>query len=342
MTPKELESMIARILAGVTFFKSGETLYKILEATPEQHVLADYIIDEACEDLIFGDNFIPRGEAEIIHQRMGTWTSQDNSSIKTSEEHIDDLKIALYKTMMSKKKQEMIKKQLDGVRKALHKAYFKREAIYASTIETHKQLLKEKFLIAINITDLKGKFYYTIDNFWTQDAYLMDKAVDHMNTKFIPQEGIREASRKQPWRSYWNASKADVFSKPLAELGSSQRLIITYSQMYDNARQHPECPPDNVFEDDDLFDGWMLHDNKKRVKEQRQKTIDGTVGNKGDEVFVVAHDQEEANEIFDVNHDQERFQVKRRFHQLKGSDRPLDDIELIDNQEKLRKLAKER
>lgn len=339
MTPQELDSTVSRILAGVTFFRLDSSLYKILEATPEQNVLADYLVEEACEDLLFGGQFIDKQQAELIHQRMGTWTNVDNEGIKKSEEHIDDLKIALYKTMMSKKKQKQLKKQLAGIRKALNEAYGKREAIYASTIETHKRGLKEKFLTAINIRNLEGMSYYTIENFWTEDAYLMDRASEFMNKNFLAQDRVREASRKQPWRSYWNASKAAAFSKPLAELGSSQRLIITYSQMYDNARQHPECPAEDVFDDDDIFDGWMLHDQKQRLKDQKQRQIDKTVGSKGDEVFIMAGDQEEANEIFDVNHDRERFNLGRKLKQIKASDRNLDDIELVDNQEKMRRMS---
>lgn len=339
MTQSELESVVDRILSGIRFFRANGQLYKILDPTPEQKVLAQHMIEEACQASAF-DHFIPREEAELIFQRNGLWTNQDNSNIENSEKHLDDLKIALYKTMMSQKKQKQIKRQIEGVRTALNEAYFKREEVYGSTLERHKDQLKVQFLTAINIRDLDGNQIYTIDNFWSHEAHLMNRAVDYVNTNFIPQDQVREASRKQPWRSYWNSVKANVFNKPVSDLNNSQRLIITFSQMYDNAYQHPETPPDNVFEDDDLFDGWMLFDKKKREREQKQQTIDSTVGNKGSEVFVMAHDQDEANEIFDVNHDQERFQMKRRLNQIKNSEQPIDDINLIDNQEKLRKLVK--
>mgnify|MGYP003109107902 CR=1 FL=1 len=339
MDLQELESVVARILAGVSFFKSEGSLYRVLDSTPEQSVLADYIVAEACEDLAYTSNFMERIDAELIHQRMGTWTNQDDLNIKASEAHVDDLKIALYKTLMSKKKQKQIRKQLEGVRKSLSLAYFKKDGIYAGTLETHKKNLKDKFLTAINISDLAGNHPYTVENFWTEDSYLANAATEAVAVGYIGQDVIREASRKNPWRSYWNAAKADVFSKPLAEVGSVQRLIVTFSQMYDNARQHPECPADDVFDDDDVFDGWMLHDNKLRVKEQRQKQIDSTVGSKGDEVFIMASDQEEANEIFDVNHDRQRFQMGRKLKQIRESDRNLDDIELVDNQEKLQVMS---
>ena len=339
MDQQELESVVARVLAGVFFFKSEGSLYKILDSTPEQSVLADYIVEEACEDLAYTSDFMDRKDAELIHQRMGTWTNEDDANLKKGEEHVDDLKIALYKTLLSKNKQKQIRNQLDGVRKSLNKAYFKRENVYAGTLETHKRALKDKFLTAINISDLAGNHPYTVENFWTEDSYLATVATESVSVGFIGQAAIREASRKQPWRSYWNAAKADVFSKPLAEVGSIQRLIVTFSQMYDNARQHPECPAEDVFNDDDVFDGWMLHDNKLRLKEQRQKQIDSTVGSKGDEVFIMAADQEEANEIFNVNHDRERFQMGRKLKQIRESDRNLDDIELVDNQEKLQVMS---
>jgi hypothetical protein len=78
---------------------------------------------------------------------------------------------------------------------------------------------------------------------------------------------------------------------------------------------------------------------KQRKKDQKQRQIDKTVGSKGDEVFIMAGDQDEANEIFDVNHDRERFNIGRKMKQIKSSNRNLDDIELVDNQEKMRKIS---
>ena len=53
----------------------------------------------------------------------------------------------------------------------------------------------------------------------------------------------------------------------------------------------------------------------------------------------MATDQEEANEIFNVNHDRERFQMGRKLKQIRESDRNLNDIELVDNQEKLQVMS---
>ena len=53
----------------------------------------------------------------------------------------------------------------------------------------------------------------------------------------------------------------------------------------------------------------------------------------------MAADQAEANEIFNVNHDRERFQMGRKLKQIRESDRNLDDIELVDNQEKLQVMS---
>ena len=43
--------------------------------------------------------------------------------------------------------------------------------------------------------------------------------------------------------------------------------------------------------------------------------------------------------IFNVNHDRERFQMGRKLKQIRESDRNLNDIELVDNQEKLQVMS---
>ena len=47
--------------------------------------------------------------------------------------------------------------------------------------------------------------------------------------------------------------------------------MVSFSRMYDGAYGSPECPPDKVIEDDDMFDGWLIDQRRTREKEQSVK-----------------------------------------------------------------------
>ena len=86
--------------------------------------------------------------------------------------------------------------------------------------------------------------------------------------------------------------------------------------MYDNARQSPEAPPDEVFNDDDAFDGWSTIQRKEADKYRDQKNADKISGQKGGEIFMVTN-REDAENIYDLNTHSDRMKVKNRLKEVK-------------------------
>lgn len=116
--------------------------------------------------------------------------------------------------------------------------------------------------------------------------------------------------------------------------------------MYDRVYEHTECPDEEVIEDDDALDGWMLWQKKKSLQEKKIKGVDELLGSKGknsSEVFLLANNNnEEIQEISELN-DSESLQIYRsRVNKTMGSDRPINEYEFADVQNKLRKELKER
>jgi hypothetical protein len=97
-----------------------------------------------------------------------------------------------------------------------------------------------------------------------------------------------------------------------------QRNIILFSKMYENARQSPEAPPDEVFEDDDAFDGWMAVQRKEADKDRSKKNADKISGQKGDEIFMVTG-KEDKEKIFDLNDHNERMAIKSKLAEVKAA-----------------------
>lgn len=109
--------------------------------------------------------------------------------------------------------------------------------------------------------------------------------------------------------------------------------------MYDSAYEHPECPPDNVFEDDDMFDGWMItqkrENEKNRNKNRTEKMLEGKKLNKAGEVFLVANSQEEAQNIYNLNDANSRNIIRERNNIIKDGSNIVEDTQLPDVQRNL-------
>ena len=110
--------------------------------------------------------------------------------------------------------------------------------------------------------------------------------------------------------------------------------------MYDNAYQSMECPPEEVFEDDDMFDGWLIEQRRKREKDQKQKQVDlmKNVPDSAQEVFVFAPTREDANKVYDLNDRDSRMKIKQRQQlieqrvEVEAQDLPDTQLELRQQQ----------
>jgi hypothetical protein len=74
--------------------------------------------------------------------------------------------------------------------------------------------------------------------------------------------------------------------------------------MYDSAYEHPDCPDDEILNDDDAFDGWLIRERRKSEKDKGRKMVDDLVGGRhggASEVFVLAKGKKDAARIEAAN-----------------------------------------
>ena len=147
------------------------------------------------------------------------------------------------------------------------------------------------------------------------------------------------------WRSYWTSAKngASLFVGSVSEWSDDQRVLASMSRMYDNVYEHPECPSDQVIDDDDMLDGWMIL-QRRLVDVQKKKTAVDALHPKlknAQEVFIMADDSQEAQEIKSFNTQETLNTINQRsdFINARGS---VSSIELPDVQMDLRnKMAEQ-
>jgi pyruvate/2-oxoglutarate dehydrogenase complex dihydrolipoamide dehydrogenase (E3) component len=126
----------------------------------------------------------------------------------------------------------------------------------------------------------------------------------------------------------------DLFGKPTINWTDEQKTLVVISKMYDSAYEHPECPPESVIQDDDMFDGWMIiqrrEHEKNKDKNRNEKILkDKKLGN-AKEVFLVANSKEEAQNIYSLNNANSRNTIKERQNIILHTGSEVSETDLPD------------
>jgi hypothetical protein len=123
----------------------------------------------------------------------------------------------------------------------------------------------------------------------------------------IPESLTRELSNSDPWRGLWSTSKVtgNFFHNSGLDLTRDQASLLGWSKMYDAIRDSMDCPSEEVFDDDDLLDGFLISESKKREKEKKNKSFDNQFSGKhssADEVFIpVGTNTQDASRVQQMN-----------------------------------------
>jgi len=139
--------------------------------------------------------------------------------------------------------------------------------------------------------------------------------------KDINEKSIREVARTEPWRSIWlGAVKVgNLFSKPLTEITEYQKMLVTWSIVYDNVYESMDCPSDDVIQNDDLLDQWFTENSEKRKKEKGQSNSLGISNSKianAQEIGIVVDSLEDAQNVYNLNSNNTIAELKRDYEVL--------------------------
>jgi hypothetical protein len=318
MLDHERATVVEKLLSGVTFFRYSSKVYKIVNPTKEVRALGDFLATEASQELNFSQLITKEELKQTLHLK-GIWTFEEDERLKESEKTIEEIQVSIYKNFFNSKAKASLKRRLVGIRKAISNANEKKSSLDNVTLESYFDFIKDRFIIGMSLYDINNNNIYKADKFFEQGSLMLDKAYDCWISQYSIFPHLREISRTNPWKSYWDSCKNnDVFGASTSELNVFQRNIILFSKMYDNARQSPEVPPDDVFDDDDAFDGWMAVQRKEADKNRAKNNADKITGQKGDEIFMVSS-KEDKDKVYDLNDYSERMSIKNKLSEVRSA-----------------------
>ena len=119
----------------------------------------------------------------------------------------------------------------------------------------------------------------------------------------------------------WAAGKKEgrIFDKLPIELSTEQKTLIGWSMMYDSIAESPDAPVDEIIEDDDALDGWLIVQSRKRKQGQQKSVAEELMGKhpNAKDVFIKTDDADHAQKILELNDlDAQRIR-SRRTQQIK-------------------------
>jgi hypothetical protein len=109
--------------------------------------------------------------------------------------------------------------------------------------------------------------------------------------------------------------------------------------MYDRIYEHPDCPKEDVINDDDALDGWMIFNKQENERKKKEKGVDDMLTGKmrnSSEIFLMANNKEQAQDIQGLNSDKSLSALKQKVDFVMANKGPVRDAQLPDVKQKIR------
>lgn len=342
MQENNLEESLYQILSGMHYIEYSGQEYSSVPNTLLEKRRASLLYQDIMDNLGFEDYMITWEEAQLLTSHLGYWTSKDEVSLKGLEKMIENLKVEMYQSYMRDDICDSLRKQIKKINDSIQKSMLNKFKLYDSTKEYYAENIKRQYLTAMSIRDENNNRVFQHRDFSIDhNSNLIMCMLNYIDSKRLMPNIIRKIARTEPWRSMWVIAKPNIFEKPIVEWTDEQRILASYSKMYDNVYESLECPPDKVIEDDDMLDGWFIVQRRERENKQKENNIDKITGKKHknggqQEVFLVANNPQEAGNIYNMNDDVSRNIVRSREQVIKKSQEEIEHQYLPDVQNELR------
>lgn len=336
MDNDNLNIYISRILSGSYIFLYANKRYTLAYPDISLRYEADIYADSVYAENRFNDWI---SEDDILHYLVsaGIWDYSGDDRLKNIEKQIEDLKVDLFKSSLNPTKQKTIKRSLSSHKKLYDKMFNIRHSFDHLTSRGFANLIKNQFILAHSILDHNNKLVFNLCN-EDFDLNLMNNIMEYISLHTIDIPTFKKIARSDIWRNYWSANKDYLFDRAVINWTDEQKTLVVLTRMYDSAYENPDCPADNVFEDDDMFDGWLIHQRRENEKIRSKNRAEKMFGGKLDraqEVFVMANSKEEAEAIYGLNDSSSKNIIKERNTAIFSAKKDIKEAELPDVQRNL-------
>lgn len=313
------ELYISRIVTGFFRCKIDGQTYLIKQ--PDRHIrhIAQEIYAEALKDAELEGLYTDSELKDFLYSN-NIWSDEKELDLEQIQKDIEEYKVKLYKAAFKSEERKMLRKLLELAKEKFNELiYTKMSYNYLSCAAT-AATMRMRYLVGKSLTDENGKNIWDNDDFWKNTDPLLENATNTYIENKISDSEFREMSRTEPWRSTWSCRKCEreVFGVPAVDLTEEQKTLVIWSTMYDNIYEHPNCPQQEIVDDDDLIDGWLILQRRERTKNQTKVQVEDLISNdkikNSGEVFVIGQSKQDRERIESLNDEHAKILKKQRMN----------------------------
>lgn len=347
------EFFINFIIADYLPFAHADRYYFLSSPSRECRFLAEDLYLTFYKKAL-NEGCLSEDDISKLLKRRSLWNAEKEKTLMNLIKEADKIKIQMFELHLNSQALKNLKNLLRKTESLMEdmsrcKATF--DNYSAKSVALYG---KQNLLIGSSIFKAKNKPYWRKPwaCFDLSDAILPD-AYAVLNKYHLTDSDYRELARSSAWRNIWNVKKGigNIFGRPLVDLTVPQRHLLAWSNLYDSVYSHSNPPPESVIEDDDILDGWMLFQKRKREAELTRSDLESKLNPNimnSEEVFIMTGADElspvsrdKFDIVYEMNDLQGKMAFKRRMAQIQKEGIVPDNM-MKETQEQIRMQAAQR
>lgn len=338
MSPHGRELLVARVVSGSLRLKARNHREDAVtvcarQPTREQRYLAQEVYQEALVEAEEAGLFDEETLLGFLVTK-GFWDEKKEEALLGLPKDIEKLKVGVFKLNLQSRECEVARSGLNAARDRLAELHRQRHAYDHLSQEGAAGQARARYLLGASLYWPDGGPVFTGETFWDCRSELLDSALHAFIEARLEEAEFRELARTDPWRGVWACKRSggQLFETPVVDLTEEQRTLIAWSLLYDSVYEHPDCPQEEVLNDDDALDGFLIDQRLQRESARAQRAGESLLSNdkirKAQEVFLVADTGKDARKISAFNDPvaeatrKQRLAAVRRFGVVHEADMP--------------------
>lgn len=288
----EREYHVARLIAGGSSFVHDGVRYRTADPGRDARLEAAEVQRDAFREAVLSG---ARTHEQLVLElmRRGLWGGEDEERMSDLVLEIDDLKADLYKDRERESFERRHREALKAAKAELAALEARKRALDHQSAETYARSAHARYLAGSSLLQNDGRRYWPDrTRGWDSPDAVVEAAMRKAVEDRLGLAELRELARCEHWQQYWNARMGDEspFDAAAVDLNDEQRILAGWSRLYEGVAQRQDGPPRSAFDDDDLFDGWLILERRKRSNEDAEARFRKEVGGKiagMNEVFMM-------------------------------------------------------
>ena len=308
----EREFFVSRIASGLLKYEKDGLLLYMHPLTSLQVYESQEIFKQTYEQAL-SEGIMTEEEGLLMLVEHGLWTDEEQDIMNGIEKDMEKLKIEIYQAYFKSSLRDAARDLLQKATKKYTELYEKRHFYDYVNCQGLSTFARWNWIIENSVKYADGR-PYDWGEISTQDF------LAHYQSSALDEGQYRELARNEPWRTIWNAGRkaGRLFDRPATELTTEQKSLMAWSGLYDNIQESTEAPTDEIIEDDDALDGWLLIQKQNTDRDKTKSLADELAGTKNmeaDEVIVFG----DAKKINTLNTAESNWTKKQRMKQMEAA-----------------------